>query len=101
MTLKPSFMTFPRQLRYLLQQVLDRLDEWFLLALLRFLDVLLGESETVDLLHLRVVAIDLLRHLELPRTNSNSSQNTVDPGMIYITRQSRRTDIYQVLRSRR
>jgi hypothetical protein len=61
MTLKPSFMTFLRQLRYLLQQVLDRLDEWFLQALLRFLDVL---RETVDRLPLRVVAIDLLRHLE-------------------------------------
>ena len=76
-------MTFPRQLRYLLQQVLDRLDEWFLQALLRFLDVLM---ETVDQLLLLVVAIDLLHHLELPQTNSNSLQNTVDPGMTYITR---------------
>ena len=100
MTLKPSFMTFPRQLRYLLQQVLDRLDEWFLLALLRFLDVL-GESETVDRLLLRVVAIDLLRRLELPQTNSNSLQNTVDPGMTHMTRQSRRTDVFQVLWSGR
>ena len=97
MTLKPSFMTFLRQLRYLLQQVLDQLDEWFLLALLRFLDVLLGESETVGRLLLRVVAIDLLRHLELPQTNSNNSQNAVDPGMTRITRQSRCTDLYQVL----
>ena len=80
MTLKPFFMTFPRQLQYLLQQVPDRLDEWFLLDLLRFLDVL-EESETVDRPLLRAVAIDLLRHLELPQTNSNSSQNTADPGM--------------------
>ena len=85
MTLKPSFMTFPQQLRYLLKQVLDRLDEWFLLALLRFLDVL-GESETVNRLLLRVVAIDLLRHLELPQTSLNNLQNTVDPGMTHITR---------------
>jgi hypothetical protein len=83
MTLKPSFMTFPRQLQYLLQQVLDRLDEWFLLALLHFLDVL-EESETADRLLLRAVAIDPLRHLELPQTNSNSLQNTVDPGMTHI-----------------
>jgi hypothetical protein len=81
MTLKPFFMTFPRQLRCLLPQVLDRLDEWFLQALLHFLDVL---RETVDRLPLRVVAIDLLRHLELPQTNSNSLQNIVDPGMTYI-----------------
>lgn len=78
MTLKPSSMTFPQQLRYLLPQVLGRLDEWFLQALLRFLDVL---RETVDRLPLRVVAIDLLHHLELPQTNSNSLQNTVDHGM--------------------
>jgi hypothetical protein len=84
MALKPSFTTFPRQLRYLLQQVLDQLDGWFPLALLPFLDVL-EESEVVDRLLLLVVATDLLRHSELPQTNSNSSQNTVDPGMI-ITR---------------
>ena len=94
MTLRPYFMTFPRQLRYLLQQVLDRLDEWSLRALLRFLCVL---GEMVERLLLRVVAIDLLRHLELPQTNSNSLQNTVDPGMTCITRQLRRTDVFQVL----
>ena len=77
MVLKPSFTTFPQ---YLLLQVLDQLDKWFLLALLHFLDVL-AESETVDRLLLRVVATDLLRHSGLPQANSNSSRNTVDPGM--------------------
>ena len=89
MTLKPSFMTFPRQLQYLLQQVLDRLDELLLQPLLRFLYVL---EEPVDRLLLRVVAIDLLHRLELPQMNSNSLQNTVDPGMTYFTRYSRRID---------
>lgn len=81
MVLKPSFTTFPRQLQYLLLQVLDQLDEWFLLALPHFLDVL-AQSETVDRLLLRVVGTDLLRHSGLLQANSNNSQNTVDPGIM-------------------
>lgn len=80
MNLKLSFMTFLQQPRYLLQQVQDQPDEWFLLVLLRSLDVL-WQSETVDRPLLQVVAIDLLRHSELPQTSSNSSQNIVDLGI--------------------
>lgn len=68
MTPKPSFMTFLQQLRYLPQQVQDRLEEWFLLVHLHFPGVLV-ESEMVDRLPHQVVATDLLRHLELPQMN--------------------------------
>ena len=52
------------------------------------------QVEAVDLLLLQVAATDLLRHLELPQTNSNSSQNTVVPGMTKLLQDSHAVLMY-------